>query len=154
MSIWAREFWKSYWIALRRTRSDKRARSFALRITFAFTYLLAYVLFICFIEVNAARAGGIWNSVVYAFIFGSATIAAIIMRRWNRKQDELLNYSLTGRNRLHPLDASDSSPEVSTYLEERALIVASLLSRGASEIYLQHNQLAPGLEVVTRDRNS
>ena len=101
-------------------------------------------------EVTSATGGGIWRAAFYTFIFGSGTIAAILMRRWHRKQDELLNYSLTGRSRLHSQDASDTPPEVRTYLEERLLIVASLFARGASEIYLQHNQPAPGLEVVTR----
>jgi hypothetical protein len=71
------------------------------------------------------------------------------LRRWHRKQ-ELLNCSLTDRIRLHSQDASDASPEVRTYLEERVLIVASLFARGGSEICLQHNQPAPGLEVLTR----
>jgi hypothetical protein len=150
MSIWAREFWKSYWIALQRTGRDKRARSIALRITFLLAYLFAYVLFVFFMEVNAAAGQGIWNAAFYAFIFGTGTIAAILMRRWHRKQDELLNYSLTGRSPLRPQDVTDASPELRAYLEERALIVASLLARAASEIYLQHNQLSPGLEVVTR----
>ena len=127
MSIWAREFWKSYWIALQRTGRDKRARSFAVRITFLLTYLLAYVLFICFMEVTTAADGGVWSAAFYTFIFGSGTIAAILMRRWHRKQDELLNYSLTGAIRLNPQEVSDTSPQVRTYLEERALIVASLL---------------------------
>jgi len=125
MSIWARGFWKSYWIALQRTRRDKRARSFALRVTFLLTYLVAYVLFI--FKVTTATGGGIWSAAFYTFIFGSGTIAAILIRRWHRKQDELLNYSLTGAIRLNPQEVSDTSPQVRTYLEERALIVASLL---------------------------
>jgi len=150
MSIWARGFWKSYWIALKRARRDKRARSFALRVTVLLTYPVAYVLFIWFTEVTTGAGGGMWRAVFYTFILGSGTIAAILMRRWHKKQDELLNFSLTGRSHLHPQDASDASPEVRTYLEERLLIVASLFARGASEIYLQHNQPAPGLEVDTR----
>jgi hypothetical protein len=61
-----------------------------------------------------------------------------------------LNYSLTGRTLLQLQDASDASLEVHAYLEECALIVASLLARAASEIYLQQNQPAPGLGVVTQ----
>ena len=146
MSIWSREFWKSYWIALQRTGRDRRARSIAFRITFLLTYLVAYVLFV----VVTATNQGIWNAAFYGFIFGTGTIAAILMRRWRRKQDELLNYSLTGRSPPHSLDASDASLEVRTYLEERVLIVASLLARAASEIYLHQNQPAPGREVVSR----
>lgn len=150
MSILSRGFWKSYWIALRRTGKDKRARSIGLRITFWLAYLVAYVLFLVFMEVYTAAGQGIWNAVFYAFIFGTGAIAAMFMRRWHRKQDELLNTSLTGRAPLHPQDFADASAEVRSYLEERALIIASLLARGASEIYLQHHRIAEGAEVVTR----
>jgi len=150
MSILSRGFWKSYWIALRRSGKDKRARSISLRITFWLAYLVAYVLFLVFMEVNTADGQGIWNAVFYAFIFGTGAIAAMLMRRWHRKQDELLNTSLTGRAPLHPQDFADASAEVRSYLEERALIIASLLARGASEIYLQHHRIAEGTEVVTR----
>src|SRR5262245_24308581 len=150
MSLLSCGFWKSYWIALRRTRKDKRARSISLRITFWLANLVAYILFVVFMEVNTASSQGVWNAVFYAFIFGTGTIAAILMRRWHRKQDELLNTSLTGRAPLRPQDFADASREVRFYLEERALIIASLLARAAGEIYLQHHQIAEGAEVVTR----
>ena len=41
-------------------------------------------------------------------------------------QDEWLNYSLTGQSRIDVPDQSDSSPQVRTYLEERALNWAPL----------------------------
>src|SRR5881397_2815820 len=110
MSMAARTFWKSYWIALQRSARDKRARSYALKASFLLIYVVAYVLFIGY------TASDGWNGAFYTFIFGSGTIAAILMRRWHRKQDELLNFSLTGQSRLHPQDASAVSPEVRTYL--------------------------------------
>lgn len=97
-----RGFWKSYWIALLRTRKDKRARSISLRITFWLIYLVASVIFVVFMEINTAPGQGIWDAAFYFFIFGTGTIAAILMRRWHRKQDELLNTSLTGSAPLHP----------------------------------------------------
>lgn len=150
MSIFSRGFWKAYWIVLRRTKKDKRARSISLRITFWLAYLIAYIVFLAFLEMNTAGGQGIWNAVFYAFIFGTGAIAAILMRRWHRKQDELLNTSLTGRAPLHPQDFADASPEVRRYLEERTLIIASMLARGGSEIYLQHHHVGEGNEVVTR----
>src|SRR5215472_4016513 len=109
MSILTRGFWRSYWIALRRARKDKRARSISLRITIWLTYLLAFILllvfmFLVFMGVNAAAGQGVWNAVFYAFMLGAGTVAAILMRRSHRKQDELLNTSLTGRAPLHPQD--------------------------------------------------
>jgi len=150
MSILKRGFWRSYWIALQRARKDKRARSISLKITFWLAYLVVYFLFVVLMEVNAAAGQGVGTAVFYAFIFGTGAVAAVFMRRWHRKQDELINTSLTGRAPLHPQDFDDASPEVRAYLEERTLIIASLLARGASEIYLRHHHVAEGTEVVTR----
>jgi hypothetical protein len=144
MSILARTFWRSYWIALQRTGKDKRARSYAIRVSFFLIYLIAYVLFVGYM------ASDRWNGIFYSFIFGSGTVAALLMRRWHRKQDEVLNFSLTGQSRAKPQEASIVSAEVRIYLEERALILASLVVRGASEAYLHHNDLGAGLEILTR----
>ena len=141
MSILSGGFWKSYWIALRRSAKDKRARSMSLKITFGFIFLAAYAVYI-FIAVRNAVG-------FYIIIFGAGAIAAILMRRWHRKQDELLNTSLTG-GPSHQQDRSDALPQVRAYLEKRVQIVASLLARGSSELYLQHHHPAAGLEVVTR----
>ncbi len=144
MSILARTFWKSYWIALQRIGKDKRARSYATRVSFFLIYLIAYALFVGYMASDS------WNGIFYAFIFGSGTVAALLMRRWHRKQDEVLNFSLTGQSRAHPQDASIVSSEIRIYLEERALILASLVVRGGSEAYLHRNDLGAGLEIVTR----
>jgi hypothetical protein len=40
----ATQVWRSYWIALRRSGEDKRARVSALKISFALVYALAYVV--------------------------------------------------------------------------------------------------------------
>jgi hypothetical protein len=141
MSILTRGFWKSYWIALRRSVKDKRARSMSLKITFGFIFLAAYAVYI-FIAVRNALG-------FYIIIFGGGIIAAVLMRRWHRKQDDLLNTSLTG-GPSHEQDRSDALPQVRVYLEKRAQIVASLLARGSSEIYLQHRRPAAGFQVVTR----
>src|SRR5579885_2886292 len=55
-----------------------------------------------FLEVNTANGLGAWNAVFYALIFKTGTIAAILVRRWHWKQDEILNISPTGRAPLHP----------------------------------------------------
>ncbi|MBV9743808.1 MAG: hypothetical protein JO099_08595, partial [Acidobacteriia bacterium] len=47
-----------------------------MRITFWLAYLVAYVLFLVFMEVNTAAGQGIWNAVFYAFIFGTGASAA------------------------------------------------------------------------------
>ena len=147
MSIWRRRFWRSYWIALRRSREDKRARLFALKVSLALVYVLAYALMIFILPFRERE--GIWPIAFYGFIFGSGATAFFILRRSHRKQDEFLRYSLTGRDPHLPLE-SDISSTVRNYLIDRAIILASQVARAASEIYLHQHELAPGLEVVTR----
>jgi hypothetical protein len=72
------------------------------------------------------------------------------MRRWNRKQDEILNYSLTGKANPSSTGVFNLSPSVRTYLEDRALIVASLQARGASEVHIHHNLHDEAGEILTR----
>jgi hypothetical protein len=108
-------------------------------------YLVAYVGFLAY------TASDGWTGAIYTFIFGSGTVAAIMMRRWHKKQDEILNTSLTGQNRLRPQEFTVLPGGVVAYLHERALIIASLLARGASEIYLANSDETLALaEVVTR----
>jgi hypothetical protein len=151
MSIWGREFWRSYGIALRRSNKDKRARSFALKTSFVLAYALAYVLYLCFLEVSTiGLQSAPWLIAFYGFIFGAGAIACILLRRAYRRQDELLSFSLTAPPRTVPQEADRVSPRIRAFLEERALIVGSLLTRAGSEIYLDHHELPPGSEVTTR----
>ena len=108
-------------------------------------YLAAYAVFI------ACTASDGWTGAFYTFIFASGTLAAIMMRRWHKKQDEILNTSLTGRNPLRPQELTFPHEGVRAYLYERSLIIASLLSRAASEIYLANSDDTGTLaQVATR----
>jgi hypothetical protein len=146
MRIWKREFWRSYWISFRRAGKDKRARSTFLAITYFLVLVPAYIAFI----VLTATADGGFTAALYAFILGTGTTAAIIIRRAHKRQDELLEFSLTGQDRRRQQDPSGIPAAVCSYLEERAVIIASLLARGGSELNLQHIPLPPGAEIVTR----
>ena len=150
MSSRAHQFWKSYWIALRRTGKDKRARTLAAAVTILLACLLSEVLLVIFISAR----GGPWAAGLLVIMCGTGIAAGILVRRWHRKQDEILEFSLTGRSRLRPRDVADASPDVRAYLEERAVIIASLLARGGSEIYLQGKQHDPGLDVTTRQNQN
>jgi len=91
---------------------------------------------------------GVGQMILNGFVVGTGVIAALLFRRSNRRQDEVLNFSITGRK---PQQLPETvSLRVLVYLDERAAILASLLSRASSEVYLEHNQLPPGAEIVTR----
>jgi hypothetical protein len=79
-------------------------------------------------------------------------IAAICLAfRAGRKSPEIARPPVRQYGpRWSPQKPPDASPEVRSYLEERALIVASLLARGAGEIYLGRHQVPEGRQVITR----
>lgn len=136
MPKFAQVFIESFWIVLRRVGRDRRARSALFKLSLALLSVVgypAYIVYTCVI-------GGRWQGVFYAFIFGTGAMAAILMRRWHRKQDEILNYSLTSKVNPSSNGVFNLSPSVRTYLEDRALIIASLLARGASEVQI-HQKL-------------
>jgi hypothetical protein len=93
-------------------------------------------------------------SMSYGVVLASAILTRFLLSRSNRRQDEMLSYSLTGGHKRTSEGTTYVTPTVRRYLQERAAILASLLARAASEIYIQHNELAPGLEVVTRQNQN
>jgi hypothetical protein len=147
MSFRRRGFWRSYWIALRRSGKDRRARVFVFKIAFAFLYFVMYVVIFYLLPLRERGAAGLFG--FYGLIFTSGGIAFFMLRRSHRKQDELLHYPLTGLNPREP-PAADISPVVRGYLQERAVIIASLLARAASEIHIERHELPSGAEVLTR----
>jgi hypothetical protein len=112
MSVWHRLFWKSLWFALLRSREDKRARAavFGILLLLAWIAAEAWLVFV----VPAREGHGVLQLVFNGFVVATGFIAALLLRRSNRKQDELLNFSITGRNpRQLP---EDVLPEVRRYL--------------------------------------
>src|SRR5437868_6534833 len=115
MWIWRREFWRSYWFALRRSVKDKSTRSMAVRISFALAYLFLYVPAILLLPLR--QRGTIWLIAFYGLIFGTGAIAFLMLRRSHRSQDKLLSYSLTSTNRLGLPRTDDISPAVRNFLK-------------------------------------
>lgn len=146
MAPWHRSFWKSFWFALLRSKEDKRARKFVLVILAMLVSILAeaWVVFV----LPAKEGQGTFQVSLNGLVAATGLIAFFLIRRSNRKQGELLNFSLTGQNvRQFPEQVALT---VQSYLEDRTVIVASLLARAAGEIYLASHELPAGAEVVTR----
>jgi len=142
MATRLRPLWKSYWTALLRSKQDKRARSVALRITFAMTYALASIAVLSFIGMSIlGEQGGVWTIAFYVMFCGIVATGFVMLRRSHRQQDQALNYSITGRSVLALQDADDISAIVRTYLAERAAIIGSLVARAASENHLRLNEV-------------
>jgi hypothetical protein len=116
---------------------DARARASVFPITFFGLYLLAYLAWILN-AVRHTRDYG-WMIAFYAFIFGTGVMAFGLLRRVYRRQDELLNASITGRER--GFVERDKAPALAVrwYLEERLQILSSLTLRAAAEMYLLQN---------------
>lgn len=151
MSPWRKAFWTSYGIALRRSRTDTRARLIVFRISVLFLAIAANVL-LWLLPLRSEE--GIWLFAFNGGVLGLAIIMRLLLLRSNRRRTEMLSFSLTepgGRTLPRRGEVSDS---VRTYLTERALTIGSLVSRAASEIFIRHNELAPGLTVITRQQQN
>jgi len=139
--------WNSYRIVFVRAGRDKRARAALVKTTLLLLSVIGYVFYLSY----TAVVGGPWTAAFYAFIIGTGIIAAVAMRRWYRNQNKILNQSITGQASLSFPGAFKAPQSVRSYLEERALIVASLLARGASEVQLHSTNQSNDIgEVLTR----
>ena len=147
MSICRRSFWKTLWFALRRSGKDKRARAAILSLALLLVGVVAEVGFLLVVSARAFGHGA-FRIILNSVAVGAAFIASFLIRRSNRRQDESLNFTLTGSNPRQLPEVV--SPQVRQYLEDRAVILASLLVRAASESCLSCNELPPGTEIVTR----
>ena len=135
---------RSYGYALVRSRKDRRARKTAIRVTLLLVYMALYLPMMAFVIVKANPAAGIWDAVFYAVLIATGALAAILLRRQHRKQDELFAVSLTGQRRNHPDDRALIAPAVHAFIAARLQIVAVLFARGANELYLREHPLPPG----------
>jgi len=143
---WRRSFWKSFWFALLRVRVDKRARTAVVSAAYFLTWILIEVWLVFLVPAHEGH--GVFQMMFNGFIAVTGLLAARLISRSNRKQGELLNFSITGQT-PRQLPEPDSQ-RVRHYLEIRAAIIASLLARGASEIYLATHEIPIGAEIVTR----
>jgi hypothetical protein len=91
-----------------------------------------------------------WTIGFYVFIFGTAIVARLLMKRFHRRQDEALNFSITGAQPRQPNADAAVSEEVREHLVERLTITAALLIRSGSERYLSEHTVPQGAEVQTR----
>lgn len=132
MAFWRKAFWRSYWIALRRSGQDRRARIFVLQVSGAIAYVIACIGFILILLFRSQ--GGGWLFAFYGFIFGTGFIAFLAIRRSHRRDRQLLNFSLSGDAPRTASDAGHASPAVCSYLCRRAAILSTLIGRAGSEM--------------------
>lgn len=155
MGIWRRSFWTDYWIALRRSGKDLRARQLAVRISFLFIYLIAVAIFYIIpaiaLYVRDPKEG-FWTACFYLVIASSGTIVAFLIRRSHRRQDEMLSFSFSERRR--PASSDVVSPAVHEYLAMRAHIIAAMLVRAGSEIALRNSQPTAGTVITRQSLNA
>jgi hypothetical protein len=143
MNFWRRSFWKDYWIALRRSREDRRARAFAFKLTLLLAYIVAYLGWLTYF-ITSEPAGG-WILVVGVL---PAFVVRLLMKRSHQRDDDALNFSIVGNVREQIQVAP--SKEVSDYLAERTFIIATLVLRGSSEVCLRNRATPVAAPVATR----
>ena len=149
MSIWAKEL-EACWIALRRSKRDRRARGLLLRIVGVLVGLLVYVTFLVILIRDAHMS--LWAIPSYLFIYGCAVLILLALRRSYRRQDAFFQHSLLAApSRAEGASTSEAvQTTVHQCLVEQTIITAALLARAASEYLFKSNEIPDGVTIVTR----
>ena len=133
--IFSKSFWRTYWIAIRRSGRDKRDLKAALLITVGLLFFVGYYgfLLINFLSVSGDAA----MAVVVVFVLCAiALVRYIFEQRDKRKADRA--------------DEAAVDQEVRRRLAEDGFFVAVLLTRAGSEQSIKENEPPPGVTVITR----
>jgi hypothetical protein len=131
---------------LRRARTDKRARRALLVSAGGLAALAYYPLYLWF----TFRHVGIWGFVYfYAPILLLALVAGWLMRRSHRRADEMIAFSITGREPSFS-GLWKPNPEVAKYMADRAKILSAMLLRGMGEVYIHRGAQPNGVEPRVR----
>jgi hypothetical protein len=149
MSIWAREL-EACWIALRRSKRDRRARGILLRVVGALAGLLVYLIFLVILIRDAHM--NLWAIPIYLFFYGCAALILFAIRSSYRRQDAFFQHSLLAAPPRADVALTSEAVQgtVHQYLVEQTIITAALLARAASEYLLKSNEIPDGITIVTR----
>jgi len=132
--IFSSSFWRSYWVALRRSRRDRRDLKNVVRFTAA---LLLFVGYYGYVIGSFAQHGAGSILLLFLSVFTLALFLRWISNRRDEKaaeREDLANVNIGLRNRL----------------AEDGFVLATLLTRASSEAMLKQKELPPGVEVITR----
>ena len=146
MSLWQREFWQTYWIAVRRCRTDSRARQVVIRTSIRLLILPLYLVF--WIIVFGRSESSLWIIMFDGLALAAAVLVVMALRKSHRREDALFSFVSSAMQERARNDDTESA--VRHYLLERTIIVATLLARAASESFINSKHIPDGIVVVTR----
>ncbi len=132
--IFSSSFWRSYWVALRRSKRDRRDLKNVIRFTVGLMFLIGYYGYLIW-SFALNGAGSILG--LFALIIGGAILLRWISNRHDEKiaeREEAANVDTAVRDRL----------------AEDGFVMATLLSRASSEAMLKAKELPPEVEIITR----
>jgi hypothetical protein len=138
--ILSREFWRTFWISIRRARKDARDRKNVLRFIFFLLISILYYGRLIWISVLAGGSGD--KGTLFIYCIAAALIFIAAGGIW-------LSNSLDERKaRIESDRAVDQSLRRRLSIDGFALSV--LLSRAGSEQLLREKELPAGVQVITR----
>jgi hypothetical protein len=152
MAFWHRNFWRGWSIIIRRSKVDKRARAVLVKVGLSLAYIVGWLLWAY--HGVSTESELFRNAAFYGLLFGSAGIVVFVLRRSFQRRDVLLTESVTGTSHDVRGVTNDVASSVREYLEERAMILSSLVARAASEITIQNGGVPPDAQVVTRQNQN
>ena len=146
MSLWQKEFWLTYWVAIRRCRKDSRSRQIVIRTT---VRLLILPLYFCILGITLAQSGdSLWIIVFDCLILSCAFLIVMAFRKSHQREDALLRLSPTTKRQV--IDDELIPKDVKQHLTNDAVIKAALLARGLSESFLKTKELPDNISIETR----
>ncbi len=137
MSVFSQQFWREYWISLRRSKRDPRDRKRVLIMTASLVWFIGYYSYVLW----SVRAGFDRGTKAIFAIFAFFIIAGFLLR-W-------------GSNKLEEKNADKSAEKdvdmaIKKRLSSDCIALAALIVRAGSEWTMRTKELPSQIQVVTR----
>jgi hypothetical protein len=144
MVLLRRSFWKNIWIALLRSPHDARARALIFKLFLALIFVVGYGCYLAWMFTRDR-----YTIVMLLPGFAGGFLMRGLARRNESYQADI---SIT-RHLSAELPKLPSAP-LRGYVTDRARIVAALLDRAGTEIYLKDHEVPDGSEIIARQRQN
>ncbi len=144
MTLLRKTFWKDVWISLLRSPYDARARSFVFRLLLAIAFVISYGFYLIWMFTQDR----------YTIVMLLPGFAGGFLMRGLARRHGSYTAQISIANHLSANIPFVVNASVRGYVAERARIIAALLDRAGSELYLRNHEIPDGSEIVARQRQN
>ena len=144
MVLLRRSFWKNTWIALLRSPHDARARALILKLLLALVFVIGYG---CYLAWMLTRDR-------YTIVMLLPGFAGGFLMRGLARRNESYNADISIAKHLTTELPKLPNASLREYVTDRTMIIAALLDRAGSELYLKEHEIPEGSEIIARQRQN